>query len=143
MSACVSTGEWDVFMARSTTGSANKIIRFRSELPPWANKSQFGALVVITWPVTSADGMPTKKDSKLHYPFEDLLQDAEEVEKAGFLAAVVSGGGKVEWFYYAKTHDEFMAILNKSLKTQPQVPISISLEQDASWSMRKALSSKQ
>lgn len=99
----------------------------------------FGALIVISWPSVSQTGMPTKVESEQHYAFEDGLQAAEERDRTGVLAAAVTGEGKVEWYYLARSHDEFMRVLNKTLQGKPRLPITISLEKDPQWSAYRSL----
>lgn len=83
--------------------------------------------------------MPTKVESEQHYAFEDGLQAAEERDRTGVLAAAVTGEGKVEWYYLARSHDEFMRVLNKTLQGKPRLPITISLEKDPQWSAYRSL----
>lgn len=45
---------------------------------------------MISWPIVSQSGLPTKRESQLHYAFEDGLQAAEEGERVGVLAVVNS-----------------------------------------------------
>ncbi|XYJ92685.1 DUF695 domain-containing protein (plasmid) [Cupriavidus necator] len=97
---------------------------------------------MISWPNASQSGMPTKSESLLHYTFEDGLQAAEESERAGVLAAVVTGEGKVEWYYFAGSHDVFMRVLNTALEGKPRLPIAISLEQDPEWSIYRSITGK-
>jgi len=97
---------------------------------------------VISWPIASQSGMPTKRESQIHYAFEDRLQAAEESERAGVLASVVTGEGKVEWYYLARSHDLFMRVLNKALEGKPRLPIAISLEQDPEWSTYRSITGK-
>lgn len=126
---------WEVSLARNKSGDTKKIVRYRSAIPGWVTQSRFPSLVVISWPTASVNGMPAKDESTLHYAFEDTLLSAEEREKTGWLAGVATGEGKVEWLYYAKSHDEFMTVLNRALHGQPRLPIAISLEQDPGWTM--------
>lgn len=97
---------------------------------------------MISWPNASQSGLPTKRESQLHYAFEDGLQAAEESERAGVLAAVATGEGKVEWYYLARSHDPFMRVLNKVLDGKPRLPIAISLEQDPEWSTYRRITRK-
>ncbi|MGC5989660.1 DUF695 domain-containing protein [Ralstonia pseudosolanacearum] len=130
---------WDVASAKDSAGNLRRIVRHCSVMPNWVQRTSFGALVVISWPNVSEPGMPTKRESELHYAFEDELQAAEERDRTGVLAAVVTGDGKVEWYYLARSHDEFMRVLNKTLQGKPHFPIAISLEQDPEWSMYRSL----
>ena len=93
---------------KDSTGGVRRIIRYRSELPDWVHRSSYGALVVISWAIVSQSGLPTKRESQLHYAFEDGLQAAEEGERVGVLAVVATGEGKVEWYYLARSHDLFI-----------------------------------
>ncbi|MDB0527806.1 DUF695 domain-containing protein [Ralstonia solanacearum] len=133
---------WDVAVAKDSAGNVRRIVRYRSEMPNWVQRPSFGALVVISWPNVNQAGMPTKRESELHYAFEDGLQAAEERNRAGVLAAVVTGDGKVEWYYLARSHDEFMRVLNEALQGKPRLPITISLEQDPEWSMYRSLAGR-
>ena len=63
---------------------------------------------MISWAIVSQSGLPTKRESQLHYAFEDGLQAAEEGERVGVLAVVATGEGKVEWYYLARSHDLFI-----------------------------------
>lgn len=81
---------WEVTATKDSAGGVRRIIRYRSELPDWVHRSSHGALVVISWPIVSQSGLPTKRESQLHYAFEDGLQAAEEGERVGVLAVVNS-----------------------------------------------------
>jgi len=133
---------WDLLAAKDSAGNVRRIVRYRSDLPNWVQKASFGSLVVISWPNGHPGGMPTKGESEQHYAFEDGLQAAEERDRTGVLAAAVTGEGKVEWYYLARSHDEFMRVLNKTLQGKPRLPISISLEQDPEWSMYRSLAGR-
>lgn len=133
---------WDVAAAKDPAGNVRRIVRHRSEMPSWVQRPSFGALVVISWPNVNQAGMSTKRESEQHYAFEDGLQAAEEHNRTGVLAAVVTGDSKVEWYYLARSHDEFMRVLNKTLQGKPRLPITISLEQDPEWSMYRSLAGR-
>jgi hypothetical protein len=127
-----SGGDW--FVAKTKDSSNQLIFRYRAVIPPWAHRSSWHELVAISWPLRAGNAMPTSDESKRQYAFEDSLQDAVEGPHAGFLAAVRTGRGRVEWLYYAPDRKRFMALLNKSLKGKPLLPIHISLDSDPTWS---------
>ncbi|APF85631.1 DUF695 domain-containing protein [Ralstonia solanacearum] len=133
---------WDVAAAKDPAGNVRRIVRYRSEMPNWVQRPSFGALIVISWPNANQAGMPTKGESERHYTFEDGVQAAEERDRAGVLAAVVTGEGKVEWYYLARSHDEFMRVLNKTMQGKPRLPITISLEKDPQWSVYRSLAGR-
>lgn len=129
---------WEVLAAKDSAGNVRRIVRYRSDLPTWVQKASFASLVVISWPSGTPGGMPTKGESEQHYAFEDSLQAAEERERIAVLAAAVTGEGKVQWYYLARSHDEFMRVLNKTLQGKPRLPITISLEKDPQWSIYRS-----
>lgn len=130
---------WEVAAAKDSAGNVRRIVRYRSEMPNWVQQPSFGALIVISWPNVNQAGMPTRGESEQHYTFEDGLQAAEEHDRTGVLAAAVTGESKVEWYYLARSHDEFMRVLNKTLRGRPRLPITISLEKDPQWSVYRRL----
>ena len=124
---------WGLATTKNETGVIEKTIRYRSEMPTWVKKGSYKAVVVLSWPTSNKVGLPSKEEASVHEAFEIRTRAAEEAAKAGVLATVITGDGKVEWMYYAKTHEEFIKVLNKSRVGQAPVPIDIQLKQGALW----------
>ena len=124
---------WSVATAKNRAGAVERTIRYRGGMPIWVKQGSYKAVVVLSWPTSNKTGMPSQEESILHQAFEARTRAAQEAAKAAVLATVISGDGKVEWMYYARTHQEFIKVLNKSRVGQPSFPIAIQLKQDPLW----------
>jgi hypothetical protein len=97
-------------------------------------KSELQELVAVSWKLATPGGMPSNDELKKIYRAEDLLSAAVESKQLGIETVVVTGNGIVEWRFYTRDHKAFMSELNKAFESEGKLPISISLQEDPSWS---------
>lgn len=127
---------WSVATAKNQAGAVERTIRYRGGMPVWVQKGSYKTVVVLSWPSSTSVGMPSTEESTLHRAFELRTRNAQEAAKAGVLATVITGDGKVEWMYYARSNEEFMTVLNKSRAGQLPVPITVEFKQAPLWTTR-------
>jgi hypothetical protein len=135
-SAGVAADEGDVWSIATSTrpSDGHRIIyRYRSQFAPSFQRASFPDRVVIVWKYASASGLPSTAERESMDRLEDLL--APHVEKTGVstLVLVTTGEGLRQWFFYASSHQEFMARLNQALHGEPRFPIEIDLASDPKW----------
>ncbi|WP_407290771.1 DUF695 domain-containing protein [Stutzerimonas zhaodongensis] len=99
-------GSWSVTTA--ALGEESLIIRFRVNAAEQLGKAHFPNVNAISWAFESLSPGTQEAMNNL----EDTLTDAVEKQGTAYLTAIVTGPDSREWQYYAKSHDDFMKILN-------------------------------
>lgn len=123
---------WSV--AAGSDNGHQLIVRYLADLPAWVNRGELPNLVAISWPFRSSSGMPSRSEKAEMNDFEDSVTSAVEKQRIGILTVVVTGNGVAEWQFYARSHEDFMRILNQALAGKPRFPVQISLQNDPQWS---------
>jgi hypothetical protein len=113
------------------------IFRIRNQPPSFASKKKvFPHLLAVTWQFESLDGsgMPSEEAVARMAQLEDLLMEAFENARQGFLTVIVTGNGVREWQWYARNPDDAMKLVNETLGEMEPFPVEFSFQSDPKWS---------
>ena len=132
-------------IATVDNGRGTVICRYIETLGPKAGeRSEQPDRVTLTWhyDADANNGMPTDDDKAGMDELEDAL--APVVESDGFsnLALVTTGDGVRAWVYYARSGDEFLARMKKTLRDHPAFPVKTDVGADPGWTAFEAFRSE-
>lgn len=111
------------------------IIKFVNELPEIKIMNQLSFLVVISWKYNGEknNGMPEKKVNERMIILEGAIEKSMESSNVFTHAYSRTGNNLKEFVYYGTNQDDFMNLLNKTLKSHKEYPIEISFYEDKEW----------
>lgn len=117
------------------------IVKFVNELPIIETQNNLPLLTVVSWKYdgTSNNGMPTKEINEKMIALEDALANSMDKSNLFVHAYSRTGNNLKEFVYYSKNQDEFMSLLNESLKSHENYPIIIDFYDDPEWTELKKL----
>ena len=117
------------------------IVKFVNELPTIKAQNHLPSLTVVSWKYDGAsnNGMPPKEINEKMIALESVLEKTM-VESNLFVHAYSRTGNNLkELVYYSTGLDEFMSLLNESLKNHERYPIEIDFYEDQEWTELKKL----
>ncbi len=127
-----STDDWEV--CEGIVDGARHIVRMRSTLPSDADQQRFDQLIMVRWPYqTDESGLPDTETHRLIVALEDALDAGTEKNGIAFQVLSLTGAGKREWRYYARSADEFFESLNNDLQGHPVYPLELESFFDPDW----------
>lgn len=110
------------------------VFRYAKEFRDGFKKSAFPDRVIVVWKYNSDSGMSVPNEREAMDRMEDLLEPLLEKSGVSVLALVSTGENLREWIFCAKTEQEFLAALNRSLTGHPPLPIEVHAGRDPEWS---------
>ena len=130
--ASAPVGEWTI--AEGEEKGFPVISRFRSQVPPGIDVSNYPRLVNLYWRYEPGreQAMPSAED------YEHMLKLEEHLEKVegpgvGFLELSVTGGCRKEWVLYVRSDDIFLSAFNAQVRGEARFPIEIEAASDPGW----------
>ena len=114
------------------------VYRYRTEIIPPVNTSDFPTLVAITWEFGDYED-PFKFQRSVEEHHADLEQSLDHLngEENGFLFLVRTGDELKEWVWYVKDFENWMVKLNEAFAGKPAFPIRIDPYEDPEWTTFK------
>lgn len=123
---------WAVGEARINDLSV--IVRFRTGLPPVADRQANDNLIIITWAYEGIEsGMPNEEDKRLTNAFEEAIEKGFENSDVGVQVACLTGNHQKEWRFYTHDVDGFLDAFNACLAGHPVYPVKLSVFKDPDW----------
>lgn len=124
-------------LSEGTHSGKPLLIRLRNELgSKKPNIKGYSNLITVTWTYDGGDsGMPDEKSSEAMKVFENRLISAVERDLSAVLSAVATNNNEREWFFYAKSVQEFGHRLTNMPQERERYPIIITTESDPNWSL--------
>jgi hypothetical protein len=119
------------------------IMKFVNELPENKIISRLPFLTVISWKYDGSEnnGMPLEEINQRMILLEDALENSMSTSKIFRHVYSRTGNNLKEFAYYTKSQDDFMVMLNNTLKKHAEYPIEINFYEDKEWSdFKKILS---
>ena len=123
----------DWALGKVNDGENSLILRLRKNLPDWCQKQSMPHLIVISWPCSGDQGMPSDSENQEQITFEDLLDKGFDSIEHSLLTLVITGGNVKEWQWYTQNPEAFMQTLNSILPQDKALPISLSHQDDSGW----------
>lgn len=117
------------------------IIKFVNELPQNKIINHLPFLVIISWKYNGEknNGMPEKKVNERMIILEGAIEKSMESSNVFTHAYSRTGNNLKEFVYYGTNQDDFMNLLNKTLKSHKEYPIEISFYEDKEWTEFKKI----
>ncbi|MDQ8034636.1 MAG: DUF695 domain-containing protein [Bordetella sp.] len=110
------------------------IVRFRTGLPPEADRQANENLVIVSWPYSGIEsGMPNEEDKQSTNNFEDAIEKGFENSDVGVQVACMTGNNMKEWRFYTPNVEAFLDAFNLCLAGHPVYPIQLRMFQDPDW----------
>jgi hypothetical protein len=132
----MAANDWKV--ATGTIDNHPIIVRYITA--PSVKPAEYPTLILITWKYKgTSNGMPDTPTGERMGVLEDLLPKKLESAASAYLAAVVTGNGRKEWYWYSRNEAESMKLLNEALAGQAAFPIQVSVQEDPTWSAHSQL----
>jgi hypothetical protein len=111
------------------------IMKFVNELPENKIMSKLPFLTVISWKYDGSEnnGMPLEEINQRMIILEDAIENSMLSSKIFTHVYSRTGNNLKEFTYYTKSQDDFMKMLNKTLKKHAEYPIGINFYEDKEW----------
>ena len=122
-------------VVEKSSDSEKMFIRFRNELKPEYDYSDYPVAIHIFWDFEANDlGMPIDTSIlKQMEKFENDLVTAVESNYSGILVGVLTMNGYRQWLYCLKSESEFIGTLNTVTFHGEPYPIELERESNSGW----------
>ncbi|MEM7254818.1 MAG: DUF695 domain-containing protein [Pseudomonadota bacterium] len=113
-------------------------VRSLTAIPTGVAEADFPHLVSISWEYqpSKLTGLPHPSVDASQREFEAALAPLGDLG-ASHLAVTVLGNGRREWHWYVRDVSDWMAALNRALKSKPIYPIRIRRFFEPDWALFK------
>lgn len=125
---------WATAVSKQPSTGRAIIFRYAKSFRKGFQRADFPDRIILVWKYKSENGMPITSEHEAMDRMEDLIEPL--IEKSGqcILALVSTGENLREWIFYARSEQEFLTALNKSLDGKPRFPIEVHASTDPQWS---------
>jgi len=106
----------------------------RDDINEFRLSEKFKERVEIYWGYAATPkGMPSEEEATLMEEVQTALKDAFEKDKLAILTGIYTGNSERTLVFYTRTSRVFGERLNETLATFDKLPITLYVENDATW----------
>ena len=118
------------------------VIRVRSDLNAIVGEATFPNLLQMEWGYfvdSGVSGMPNEEQQQDMQEFEALMVDSVQKSHLGVLVSVNTRPTSRRWLWYCADRIAVEGALNRALRGDPSLPITLSWLPDPSWKFYRDL----
>ena len=111
------------------------IMKFVNELPDEETMNKLPFLTIVSWKYDGSqnNGMPNSEVNQRMIALEDAIENSQPKADVFKHAYSRTGNNLKEFAYYSTSQDNFMSLLNLTLKNHERYPIEINFYEDKEW----------
>jgi hypothetical protein len=111
------------------------IMKFVNELPDKETMNKLSFLTIVSWKYDGSqnNGMPNSEVNQQMITLEDAISNSMTETDIFEHAYSRTGNNLKEFAYYSTSQDDFMSLLNHTLKKHGRYPIEINFYEDREW----------